>query len=58
MTQISSFKIGAGIAGIAAFVKLSVFAIALMLLGPVNAPHATNAAAASIPAGSHIFAQN
>ena len=58
MTQISSFKIAAGLVGIAAFVKLSVFAIALTLVGTVHAPQSTNAATASMPASSHILAQN
>ncbi len=58
MAQISSFKLAAGIVGATAFVKLSVFAIALTLLSIANAPHSTNAATASIPARSHIFAQN
>lgn len=58
MAQISSFKIAAGIVGAAAFMKLSVFVIALTLLSTMNAPHSTNAATASVPASSHIFAQN
>ena len=58
MAQISSFKIAVGMIGIAAFVKLSVFAIALALLGTVNTPHSTDTATATTRVGSHVLAQN
>jgi hypothetical protein len=42
MANISSFRIAAGLFGMAALVKISVFAIAVAMLGLVSAAHASS----------------
>ena len=56
MAQVSSFKVAAGMIGIVALVKVSVFAIALAMLGPGSSPM-NNIGEASVPHNSQIAAR-